>query len=66
MRRSVRRNRATHVEKFLAVERDKSLEDSVPDSSSSDGSNDLSLEIESVSRDLGDVPISSLDLLVSG
>ena len=56
----------THVEKLLAVEGNESLKDSVTDPPRPDGSNDLSFEIESVSCDLSDVPVSSLDLLVSG
>jgi hypothetical protein len=39
---------------------------SVPDSASPDCRNDLPLEIESGSSDLGDVPVPSLDHLVRG
>lgn len=53
------------VEEFLAVEWLEPLEHSVTNSTSSNGTNDLVLKIERESTDVGDVPATGHDLLVS-
>ena len=41
------------------------MEDTVADASSSDGADNLALEIESISGDVGDLPVAALNHLVS-
>ena len=39
------------------------MQDAVADTSSTDGTNDLVLEIKRVARDVGDLPVTALDHL---
>jgi hypothetical protein len=52
------------VEELLAVECSQTAEDTLSDTANSDGTNNLALEIKLVFGSSGDVPLTSLDLLV--
>lgn len=54
------------VKELLAVERLETAQDTLTDTADSDGTNNLALEIELVLGGGGNVPFTSLDLLVSG
>ena len=54
------------VKELLGVEGKETLEDSVSDTSSTEGSDDLVLEVVGVTSDGSDVPVSTHDLLVGG
>lgn len=54
------------VEQFLAVKGLETAEDTLSDTANSNGTNDLVLEIELVLGHGGDVPFTTLNLLVSG
>lgn len=54
------------VEELLAVERLETAQDTLTDTADSDGTNNLALEIKLVLGGGGDVPFTSLDLLVGG
>lgn len=54
------------VEEFLTVERYETSQDTFTDTSDTNGSNDLALNIEGVLGNGSDVPFTTGDLLVSG
>lgn len=54
------------VQVLLGVEGHEPLKDAVADAARADGANDLALEVECVARDLGDLPVPALNLLVGG
>ena len=54
------------VEELLAVEWLQALEDTEADAASTDGTDDLALEVERVARNLGHLPVAALDHLVRG
>ena len=54
------------VEELLAVEWLQALEDTEADAASTDGTDDLALEVERVARDVRDLPLATLDHLVCG
>lgn len=54
------------VQKLLAVERLETPQDTLTDTTDSDGTHNLALQIELVLSSSGDVPFSGLDLLVCG
>ena len=54
------------VEKLLAVEGLQAAKDTLADTANGDGSNNLALEVELVLGGLGDVPVTTGDLLASG
>lgn len=51
------------VQKLLAVEWHKTLEDSVADTTSTDCSDDLAFQVEGISSNSGDFPVTPLDHL---
>lgn len=53
-------------EELLAVEGLEALEDTVADTATADGTDDLALEVIGVTGDLGDVPLVVDDLLMGG
>lgn len=54
------------VKELFAVERLETSQDTLADTSNSDGTDNLALEIELVLGGGSDVPFTSLDLLVCG
>jgi hypothetical protein len=54
------------VEKLLAVEGHETLEDTVANAASTDGADDLVLQVERVAGDLRDLPVAALNHLVGG
>ena len=48
------------VEELLAVEGLETLEDTEADAASTDGSDDLALEVEGVARNIGHLPVTTL------
>jgi hypothetical protein len=54
------------VEEFLAVEGHETSQDTFTDTADTDGSNDLTLDIEGVLGDGGDVPFTTHDLFMGG
>jgi hypothetical protein len=54
------------VEKLLAIEGLQAAEDTLADTANGNGTDDLTLEIELVLGGLGDVPVTTSDLLASG
>lgn len=52
------------VQKLLAVKRHQALEDAEANAARTDGADDLALEIKRVARNLADLPVAALDLLV--
>lgn len=54
------------VEELLAVEGLKTAQDTLADAADGDGADDLALEVVLVLGRRGDVPLTSLDLLVRG
>ena len=53
------------VKEFLAVEGHETLQDTVTNTASTDGSDDLALQIECVAGDVRHLPVTTLDHLVS-
>jgi hypothetical protein len=51
------------VEEFLAVEGHQTLENTVANTTSTNGANDLALEIEGIASNVRDHPVSTLDHL---
>jgi len=54
------------VQKLLATKRLEALQDSVPNPSSTNGTDNFTLKIKGVPSDVGDVPFPALDHFVSG
>lgn len=52
-------------QKLLAIEGLQSLQDSVPDSTTAYGTDNLTLEVKGITSNFGNVPVVGLDLLVS-
>ena len=51
------------VEELLAIERNKTLENAVSNTASSNGANDFALQIKSVSSNVGHLPVTALNHL---
>ena len=64
--RGVGQRRVVVVEELLAVEGLEALEDAIANATSADGADDLALEVKRVTRDVGDLPVATLDHLVRG
>lgn len=47
------------VQQFFTIERQKTLQDTVADSSSTDSSNDFAFEVERISSNIRDLPLAS-------
>ncbi|KAL2290575.1 hypothetical protein FJTKL_15622 [Diaporthe vaccinii] len=54
------------VKQLLAVEGLEAAQDTLTDTANGDGTNDLALEIKLVLGSLGDIPVSTLNLLMGG
>lgn len=57
--------RVIEPQKLLAIEGLQSLQDSVPDSTTAYGTDNLTLEVKGITSNFGNVPVVGLDLLVS-
>ena len=51
------------IEQFFAVERDKTLKNAVADATRTDSANHFTLQVESVSSDIWNLPITTFDHL---
>ena len=51
------------IEEIFAIEGHETLQNAVADTTGADGADDLVLEIKRVARDVGDLPVTTLDHL---
>lgn len=51
------------VEEFLAIERNKTLENAISNTASSNGANDFAFQIKGVSSNVGHLPVTALNHL---
>ena len=54
------------IQKFLAIKRFEALQDPVPNPASSNGTDDFTLEIKSISGNYRDIPVATFYHFVSG